>query len=72
MPRISVHARKRMAKRKITEEDIRLALSRRSGPPSVGDIGKVVVFGYARRGRILKVVLSADEEEIVSVMWPDE
>ncbi|HEX4829586.1 MAG TPA: DUF4258 domain-containing protein [Trebonia sp.] len=62
------HARKRMAERKITEEEVLGALKRRTGVPRPGDSGKIVVFGYGRGSRILKVVLTADELEIVSVM----
>ena len=31
-----------------------------------------MVLGYAIGGRILKVVLTPDQEEIVTVAWPDE
>ena len=31
-----------------------------------------VVLGYAGGGRILKVVLTPDEEEIITLAWPDE
>jgi hypothetical protein len=69
MPRISPHARKRMMQRQITEADIRSALRRRYGQPRPGDNGRIVVLGYASGRRILRVVLTADSEEIVSVMW---
>lgn len=68
MPEFWVHARKRMGERKITEDEVLAALNRRSGPPRPGDNGRVVVFGYGRGSRILKIVLTADEQEIVSVM----
>ena len=72
MPRLSRHAQQQMKRRKITEEDVRLALNRRSGEPTVGTNGKIRVFGYARRGRILKLVLTPDQEEIITLAWPDE
>ncbi|MGH3227307.1 MAG: DUF4258 domain-containing protein [Streptosporangiaceae bacterium] len=72
MPRLSKHAEERMADRDISEEDIRRALSRRSGDARVGNNGTIVVLGYATRGRILKIVLTPDQEEIVTLAWPDE
>jgi Domain of unknown function (DUF4258) len=68
MPSFSRHARKRMKERKITEDEVLTALKRRSGPPRPGDNGRIVVLGYGRGSRILKIVLTADEQEIVSVM----
>jgi Domain of unknown function (DUF4258) len=68
MPTFLPHARKRMNERKITEEEVLAALKRRTGPPRPGDNGRIVVFGYGSGSRILKVVLTADEQEIVSVM----
>jgi hypothetical protein len=61
-----------MAAREITEADVRSALNRRSGEPRVGNNGKIVVLGYATRGRILKIVLTPDQEEIITLAWPDE
>ena len=61
-----------MAARKITEDDVQLALNRKSGEPRVGNNGKIVVLGYASRGRILKIVLTPDQEEIITLAWPDE
>jgi hypothetical protein len=61
-----------MAAREITEEDVRLALNRPSGSPRVGSNGKIAVLGYALRGRILKVVLTPDRQEIITTAWPDE
>lgn len=72
MPRYSRHARDRMAERSITEEDVESALNRRHGQPRPGNNGKIVVLGYARGGRILKVVLTPDQEEITTLAWPDE
>jgi hypothetical protein len=57
-----------MEERKITEEEVLAALNRRCRPPRPGDNGRIVVFGYGRGSRILKIVLTADEQEIVSVM----
>jgi hypothetical protein len=68
MPTFWPHARNRMEERKITEDEVLAALKRRSGPARPGDNGRIVVFGYGSRSRILKVVLTADEQEIVSVM----
>lgn len=72
MPRYTDHARDQMAARGITDADVRSALNRRSGQPRVGSNGKIVVLGYASRGRILKVVLTPDQEEIITLAWPDE
>jgi hypothetical protein len=55
-----------------TEADIRSALNRRSGRPRIGNNGMIVVSGYAAHGRILKMVLTPDEEEIITLAWPDE
>ena len=68
MPTFWPHARNRMGERKITEDEVLAALKRRAGPPRPGDNGRIVVFGYGSGSRILKVVLTADEQEIVSVM----
>ncbi len=72
MPRLSRHAQQQMVRRNITEEDVRLALRRRSGEPTVGTNGMIRVFGFASRGRILKLVLTPDQEEIITLAWPDE
>ncbi len=68
MPSFSPHAQKRMRERKITQNEVLTALNRRSGQPRPGDNGRIVVFGYGSGSRILKIVLTADEQEIVSVM----
>jgi hypothetical protein len=72
IPRLTNHAQDQMAKRRITEADIRSALNRPHGRPRVGSNGAVVILGYARRGRILKVVLTPDQESIITLAWPDE
>jgi hypothetical protein len=72
MPIFSPHALKRMEERKITEDEGLSALRRRTGPPRPGDNGRLVVFGYGRGSRILKIVLTADEQVIVSVMAQGE
>ena len=69
MPELTQHARDRMAERGITEDHIRSALSRRRGQPFPGDNGRVVVLGYGDGRRILKVVLTPDQQVIISVMW---
>lgn len=71
-PRFTQHARDQMEARQVTETDIQSALNRPSGPPRVGNNGAVVQLGFASRGRILKVVLTPDREEIITVAWPDE
>ena len=68
MPTFLPHARKRMRERKITEDEVLRALNRRTGPPRPGDNGRIVVLGYGRGSRILKIVLTPDEQAIVSVM----
>jgi Domain of unknown function (DUF4258) len=68
MPTFWAHAQRRMQERKITEEEMLAALRRRTGPPRPGDNGRIIVFGYGRGSRILKIVLTPDEQEIVSVM----
>lgn len=72
MPRLSKHAEERMADRGISEEDVRRALNRRSGKPRVASNGNIVVLGYATGGRILKIVLTPDQKEIITLAWPDE
>jgi dienelactone hydrolase len=72
MPRLSKHARDRMAERGITDADVRSALNRRSGQPRVGSNGTIAVLGYASGGRILKLVLTPNQEEIITLAWPDE
>lgn len=64
----SDHARRRMARRRITEADVTAALRRKMRQPAPGDNGNMVVFGYAPNQRILKVVLSPDMKTVVSVM----
>jgi hypothetical protein len=74
MPRpvLSQHALNQMQARRVSHDDVRLALNRRSGNPVVGNNGKIKVFGFATNGRILKLVLTPDECEIITVAWPDE
>jgi Domain of unknown function (DUF4258) len=72
MPEWSDHARDRMEERDVTDEDVAQALKRRSGQPRPGNNGNIVVLGYGRRGRILRVVLTPDQQVIVSVMWLDD
>lgn len=56
----------------LPEDHIDAALRRRSGAPQPGDGGNVVIFGYGEGRRILKVVLTPDEQLVVSVMWLEE
>ena len=71
-PRLSQHARDQMQERKITEEQVYRALNRPRGQPKIGSNGKIAVLGYAEGSRILKVVLTPDRVEIITVAWPDE
>ncbi len=64
----SIHAQRRMEQRGITEAEVENALRRTTGPPSAGNNGCRVVFGSGSGSRILKVVLSADGQTVVSVM----
>lgn len=70
MLNFSRHAMDRMAEREITEDEVNAALRHTSGPPQPGDNGNLVVRGYAG-GRILKVVLTSDQQVVVSVMELD-
>jgi len=72
VPDYTEHARDQMLEREITEQDVTLALRRRSGNPVVANNGNLNVFGYASRGRILKLVLSPDQQRIITLAWPDE
>jgi hypothetical protein len=67
-PRFTAHAIQRMAERGITEDEIRNALTHRTGTPTPGSPGKIWVFGHSGQGRILKVLLTSDEETIVTVV----
>jgi Domain of unknown function (DUF4258) len=69
--RYTDHARRRMAERGVTEQDVELAIRRRRrvtpGPP-----GSIWIWGYAG-GRELKVgVWISDQEMVRTVAWPDE
>jgi hypothetical protein len=72
MPRLTQHALNQMKARGVSQDDVQQALNRRSGAPVVGSNGKIKVFGYATGGRILKLVLTPDEKQIITVAWPDE
>ena len=71
MPSYSAHARRRMKERNITEDEVITALNHPSGPPAPGDNGNIVKFGYCG-SRILKIVLTMDEQTVVSVMTVGE
>ena len=70
MPRpvITDHARKRMAKRKVTEEQIYTALSReiRRIP---GDPGTIWIHGYVDGGGVLEVCVTTDMTKVTTI-WP--
>lgn len=68
-PIFSRHAKRRLALRGITEADVLVALSRALGPPEAGDGGNLVIDGYSREGRLLRVILSPDRGLVVSAMW---
>lgn len=64
----SHHARRRMEQRDITEEEVQHAISHPTGPAQPANNGGIVIYGYAFGSRILKVVLSADKQVVISVM----
>lgn len=69
MPEMSDHALIRMGQRGITDEDVQMALRHRCGQPRPGNNGRIVLLGYATMGRILRLVLTPDEQVVISVMW---
>lgn len=65
----SKHARLQMRKRKVTEEDVELALSRPTGNRP-GEAGTVWIHGVATGGRILSVCVTlADRRFVVTAAW---
>ncbi|MEV5412179.1 DUF4258 domain-containing protein [Thermopolyspora sp. NPDC052614] len=71
-PRLTQHVRDRMRQRGISEEEIWAALARRRGNPQATASGSIWVYGYVPGGRILKVLLTADETTIITAAWPGE
>jgi hypothetical protein len=73
MPRpvIGTHARERMAKRHVTEEQIYTAL-RREQRRTPGEQGTIWIHGLVDRGRILKVCVTVDMTLVTTVAWPGE
>jgi hypothetical protein len=70
--KLTDHARSRLRKRSITEDHVREALHRRNGSMPGSRPDTVIIRGWAG-GRILKVVVSAaDPEVIVTAMWEDQ
>lgn len=68
--RYSQHARDRMAERGITEIDVETALRQPIGNPLPGQLGSIVIRGYAPGGRILNVCVRAtDQDFVVTVYW---
>ena len=64
------HARRRMAERGITEDDVRWALRRRIGDPEPGQPGTVWIRGHGSSDRVLRVcVETADHTRVVTVAW---
>ena len=67
----SKHARLQMLKRKITEEDVELALSRPTGDRP-GQPGTLWLHGMATGGRVLSVCVTlADRRFVVTAAWLD-
>jgi hypothetical protein len=64
---VSRHGAERLLERGITIEQCELA-RRRSGPPDAGNGGNIVYRGPVD-GRVLKVVVSPDEEVLVTAYW---
>lgn len=60
-----------MAKRGVTEDDVKLALSRPIGDPLPGDLGNIRIRGRAKNDRVLSVVCPANTTEVVvvTVYW---
>jgi hypothetical protein len=73
MVRLTAHVRQRMTQRGITEADVVSALSKRMGGPQSGNRpSTMAIRGYATGGRLLKVIVSAaDEDVIVTAFWED-
>jgi hypothetical protein len=64
------HAKRQMAKRAVTEDDVSQAL-RQKVNTSPGDPGSVWIHGYTLGGRILKVCVDIhDREFVITVAWP--
>jgi hypothetical protein len=60
-----------MAKRGITEDDVKMALNQQIGDPSPGDLGRIRIDGRATNDRVLSVVCPANSDEVVvvTVYW---
>jgi hypothetical protein len=60
-----------MAKRLVTEDDVKLALNRPIGDPLPGDNGNIRIRGRSTGGRVLNVVCPANSAEVVvvTVYW---
>jgi hypothetical protein len=75
MLKLTAHAKRRMASRRITEDEIEEALANRMTVYLTGDIPdeKVVILGNTEHGRRLKiVVLQWDESYVITVADRDE
>jgi hypothetical protein len=67
----SKHARERMRRRRITEEDVERALNRTVGDRP-GEPGTIWINGVAASGQILSVCVTlADRRFVVTVAWQD-
>jgi hypothetical protein len=69
-PVLTDHVRKRMAKRGITEEQIRTAL-RREQRRTPGEPGTIWIHGLVEGGDTLKVCLPTDMSIVITAAWPD-
>ena len=64
----SNHARRRMRLRKIeTSEALEALAAREQTGPSDENPNRIIVFGFTDGGRRLKIVLTADEQTVISV-----
>jgi hypothetical protein len=65
------HAKERMRQRRITEADVDWALRHPIGHPEPGLPGSVWIRGYAVGTRVLKVCVSADDNDyVITAVWP--
>ena len=65
----SDHARARMLQRDIAEADVEAVLRRPLGEALPGDGGNLVLDGYCRGIRLLRVIVTSDRMHVVTVMW---
>ena len=70
-PKLTSHARERIAERGISEEQLYAALAheQRRTP---GQPGTIWIHGVVAGGRILKVCVRPNDNLIITAAWPDE